>query len=503
MRHVLVSAALLLQGALAFPFTPAHPIARAESLRQIVSNLTSYLSPEAEVHYPNDTEWASLLIRGSSPRVYPDYSVVIEVASEADVQLTVQTAYDNGLPFLAISGAHGWTETLNRLPYGIQIRMRKLNTTTVDADGTTATIGGGSLQWETTRALFAENKQAVTGLCECVSIIGPLMGGGHSFLQGQHGFSLDNIVSARVVLANGTLVEASNTENPDLFWALRGAGHNFGIVTSFVVKAYDIASDWTVYSLIYTQDKLEQVLELVNQFENGTLDRPAKLITTGTLVRIPPLSDDPVLAYTVGYEGTLNETAPYAAPFLALEPLSTQLNTSVDFVELYTVTQNNLDAQACTRNNSITGSGVSLPSWKPTAIRTAYNIFANYTLDPRFSAAVILLENYGMDGVYAVDPNSTALAADERKNPIMTTPIIWYVGNDTDTRAAALSWVGKVKDALYIDDESPRHTYVNYAIGSESLQELYGWEEWRVAKLEGLKRAWDPYNAFAYYNPLV
>ena len=164
MRHILVAAAWLLQGALASPFptpaqTPAHPLARAESLQQIVSNLTSYLSADAEVVWPNDTEWASLLIRGSSPRVYPDYSVVIEVASEEDVQLTVETAYRNGLPFLAISGAHGWTETMNKLPYGIQIRMSKLNTTTVNDDGT-ATVGGGTMQWEITRALFAQNKQA-------------------------------------------------------------------------------------------------------------------------------------------------------------------------------------------------------------------------------------------------------------------------------------------------------------------------------------------------------
>jgi hypothetical protein len=71
-RHALVSGALLLQGAFAFAFpyqTPAHPIARAEGLKQIVLNLISYLSANAEVHYPNDTEWASLLIRGSSPKV--------------------------------------------------------------------------------------------------------------------------------------------------------------------------------------------------------------------------------------------------------------------------------------------------------------------------------------------------------------------------------------------------------------------------------------------------
>lgn len=203
------------------------------------------------------------------------------------------------------------------------------------------------------------------------------------------------------------------------------------------------------------------------------------------------------------YEGTLNETAPYAAPFLDLEPLVTQLNTSVNFVDAYTVTANNLDAQACTANQSITGSGVSLPQWQPTALRAAYNIFSNYSLDPRFSTAVILLENYGMEGVYAVNPNSTALSLDERVNPIMTTPIIWYDGNSTETHADALELVSQVKDALYIGDDSPRHAYVNYAIGSESVKEMYGWEDWRIEKLEALKSQWDPYNAFAYYNPLV
>lgn len=125
-----------------------------------------------------------------------------------------------------------------------------------------------------------------------MSVAGPLLGGGHSLLQNQHGYSLDGLVSARVVLASGKVVEASRTTNADLFWALQGAGHNFGIVTSLEVQTYDIPSNWTVYSLVFTTDKVEALFQLINEFEEPAMKRPAKLALTGVFVRIPAV--DPI-----------------------------------------------------------------------------------------------------------------------------------------------------------------------------------------------------------------
>ena len=120
------------------------------------------------------------------------------------------------------------------------------------------------------------------------------MGAGHSLLQAQHGFSLDNIVSAKIVLANGTVTEASGDNNSDLFWALRGAGHNFGIVTSLVLKIYDIPppKQWTVYSLVFTQDKLEDLFTLINKFEEPSTPRPPQLALTGVFARVPDVDPD-------------------------------------------------------------------------------------------------------------------------------------------------------------------------------------------------------------------
>lgn len=74
------------------------------------------------------------------------------------MQATVTTASKHDIPFLAVSGTHGWTSTLEKLPYGIQINMRKLNTSTLSGDGKVATVGGGMLQHEIVRSLFAEGK---------------------------------------------------------------------------------------------------------------------------------------------------------------------------------------------------------------------------------------------------------------------------------------------------------------------------------------------------------
>ena len=132
----------------------------SDSLKHIVSELPSLLSEDAVVTFPWDSRWDDLQIRAASPRISPDYSIIVEVATEDDVQKTVSLANRFDVPFLAISGGHGWTTSLSQLPYGIQINMRKLNTTTLSPDGTTAMVGGGTKQYEITRSLFAQGKYA-------------------------------------------------------------------------------------------------------------------------------------------------------------------------------------------------------------------------------------------------------------------------------------------------------------------------------------------------------
>lgn len=107
-----------------------------------------------------------------------------------------------------------------------------------------------------------------TGSNGCVGLLGPALGGGLGRYQGQYGLISDNFASLNVVLANGTATTVSAKSNSDLFWAMKGAGHNFAIVTSAYIKIYPRkASTWHYHNYVWSQDKLEKVFKALNKFQ--------------------------------------------------------------------------------------------------------------------------------------------------------------------------------------------------------------------------------------------
>lgn len=119
-----------------------------------------------------------------------------------------------------------------------------------------------------------------------MGLLGPGLGGGHGRYEGQYGLVLDNFLHLNVVLADGSEIAVSETENSDLFWAMKGAGHNFGIVTSAQLKIYPRKIDtWHIHSYYWSGDKLEEVFEAVNTFHksaNGTTP-PLMGVEAGTV----------------------------------------------------------------------------------------------------------------------------------------------------------------------------------------------------------------------------
>ena len=120
--------------------------------------------------------------------------------------------------------------------------------------------------------------------------MGPGLGGGFGRFQGYFGLVLDNIIDMNVVLANGSMVTVSESSNSDLYWGMQGAGHNFGIVTSFNYKIYDQpVVTWFVETMIFTGDKLEKFFELLNILgANGT--QPVGLTTYTVFAMSPEVS---------------------------------------------------------------------------------------------------------------------------------------------------------------------------------------------------------------------
>ena len=125
--------------------------------------------------------------------------------------------------------------------------------------------------------------------------MGAALGGGLGRYQGFYGLLADNIVDADLVLADGSTITVSDSSHSDLFWALKGAGHNFGIVTRFTLKTYESpVQDWYFAQFVFTQDKLETFVAAVNKMmNNGT--QPKELMNYFVYAWNPAISTTEVI----------------------------------------------------------------------------------------------------------------------------------------------------------------------------------------------------------------
>jgi len=473
---------------------------------QVREHLTPRLSEDATITFPGEPEWDELNIRAASPRVNPHYVAVVEVATEADVQETIKAANKLKLPFLAVAGGHGWTNTVSNVKNGIQINLRRLNTASVNADGKSATVGGGTLVHELVTALYAEGKQATHGTCECISIAGPLLGGGHGLLQNKNGFSADHLLSARVVLADGRAVTASPTENEDLFWALRGAGHNFGIVTSFEVDVYDQWLDgWNIITWVFTQDKLEEYFETWNRLEEE-IDDVGLLVMNGHYLRIPTFDpDQSIIDLQMMYHESSPAAETYIAAFRAIEALDEKIDANLGWKDVFSAGLLSMDDPLCDPNTNVYAFPSSVDVWDPTAMRRGYELFTELVEADNGKYAggtAFIFQSSGRKGPSNYPYDFNAMPHEERDYHIlMAIGIRWAGDNEQDTITAG-DYGLAMRDATRSNVTKP-HAYVNYAVGFEPLEEIYGWNTDRLTKLKTLKKKWDPKNRFGFYLPIA
>lgn len=211
----------------------------------------------------------------------------------------VRFANAHRIAFLAQSCAHGGTASLGALKHGIQIHMRRLNSLKVSADSTFATLGGGIKGVEVRDVLWKSGKWTVTGTCECPGHTAIALGGCHGILQGKYGLVSDQLLALNVVLANGTVVRVSKISHPDLFWAMQGAGHNFGIVTSINYKIYNIPEGgriWSYEVLTYeaTAENVKNVRGIAKRMlEEGS--QPDDMLLYGTIIKSPEFGEKLVI----------------------------------------------------------------------------------------------------------------------------------------------------------------------------------------------------------------
>ena len=166
-------------------------------------------------------------------------ALIVRADSPRDVREAIRIARDRGMRLSVLGGGHDWAGRAV-CDSGVVIDLSGIRSVTVDARARVATVGGGATAADVIEAAVPYGLVAAAGNVGCVGMTGLTLGGGYGPLNGRFGLASDNLLGAEVVLADGRIVTADATHEPELFWALRGGGGNFGVVTSMRVRLHPL-----------------------------------------------------------------------------------------------------------------------------------------------------------------------------------------------------------------------------------------------------------------------
>jgi FAD/FMN-containing dehydrogenase len=254
--------------------------------------------------------------------------VVVQPRTSAEVAAAVDFAREHNIELSVKGGGHN-IAGLALTDGGMTLDMGEMKTVSVDPDTKIARVGPGCTLGDVDRATQEHGLAATLGFVSQTGVAGLTLGGGFGYLTRQFGFTADDLVEAEIVLADGEVTRASRSENPDLFWALRGGGGNFGVVTEFVFALHEIGPEITGGLIAWSAEHADAVTRI---YRDMTESAPAELTLALLMRNAPPapwLAEEhhgqPIIIVVVCHTGSeeqadadLRELRSYGAPWADL-----------------------------------------------------------------------------------------------------------------------------------------------------------------------------------------
>jgi FAD/FMN-containing dehydrogenase len=404
-------------------------------------------------------------------------AVIVRVADAADVATAIAAARELDLELAVRSGghsgaAHGTTEG------GLVIDLRELNGLEIDPEARTAWAGSGLTAGEYTVAAAQQGLATGFGDTGSVGLGGLITGGGIGYLSRRHGLTIDSLLAAEIVTADGQVLRADEERHPDLFWAIRGGGGNVGVVTRFKLRLHPL--DGIVGGMLV----LPATPEVVAGFIAAADAAPEELSTIANVMPAPPM---PFLAEEhhgrlivmamMAWSGDPADADAVYAPFRALaEPYADMLRP-MPYPEMFPPAD---------------------PDYHPTAV--AWTMFVDRigldearTIVERLTAsdATMRVAQLRVLGGAVARVPSEATAYAHRSSPIMVNLAALYDG-EAD-RPVHQAWLDEFAAAL---DQGRAEAYVNFLgnEGADRVRAAYPPATWE--RLAAIKRRYDPDNLF-------
>ena len=406
--------------------------------------------------------------------------------SPHDVAAAIAHARAHGLRIAVRGGGHSLPGH-STVDGGMVIDLRDLSTVSVDADARIVRVGGGAALGDVDAAAQAHGLVVPVGVVSHTGAGGLTLGGGVGRLMRRFGLTIDSLLSAEVVLADGRIVTASGQENPDLFWGLRGGGGNFGVVTAFTYRAHPLGP-LTVLATFHPLERAAEVLRLGDE----TIADPATpdaLLWTSFLRRGPEIAPwlarefvgRPGIMSLIEWSGEPSEGRErLTAIHRRLAPSSGEL-AEIPYLAMQTVTDELL-APGTLRAYVKAGFAAQL---------TDELVDVLIDRGGQVGSPLSVIEVLSMGG--AIDRVDAAATAFAHRNArwLVNVPAQW-ADPDPATRTREVEWVRDTFTALA--PHLSGGAYSNFMEDDETLDRAYGPTLRRLAEL---KAAYDPDNVFS------
>lgn len=406
--------------------------------------------------------------------------LVVRPVDSADVIAAVNFAREESLVLSVRGGSHG-APGFGTNDDGLVIDLSRMKGTRVDPRSRTVRAQGGCAWGDVDHATHAFGLATPGGVDSTTGIAGLTLGGGLGHLTRRCGLSCDNLLSADVVTAAGEQVTASDKENPDLFWALRGGGGNFGVVTSFEFRLHEVS---TVYAgpILWPMDSAGDFMRFYREF---IVNAPRELNVILSFMRVPgdpfptEIHDQVMCAAIVCYSGSMDEAEDVVRPLKQFgSPAFEQLGP-MPFPALQVAFDD-------------TAPWYMQNYWKADFLTelTDEVIDAHLEFAPRLPTVFSGVHTFPIDGaVHDVAQHESAFSYRDANFSL----IIFALNKDPADNAANTDWVREYWNAVH--PYSAGGAYVNFLMdeGEDQVQASYRGNYQRLAKI---KAQYDPDNLF-------
>ncbi|MGH3811376.1 MAG: FAD-binding oxidoreductase [Pseudonocardiaceae bacterium] len=419
--------------------------------------------------------------------------MIAQCSGTADVVDAVNFAREHDLAVAVRGGGHS-IAGLSTIEDGMLIDLSALRDVQVDPEQRLAHVQGGAVLGDLDRETQAFGLATPVGVVSDTGVSGLTLGGGYGWLRRKYGLSCDNVVEAQVVCADGQVRTASAEHNPDLFWAIRGGGGNFGIVTSFTFRLHPVGPVVAFAAPFYPLEDVADVMRGWRDYVAGAPDEVTSVVVTLTFPATPDLPEvvhNRACAIVGGvYAGDPDEGMKAMAPLRELGTPLFDMSQPMPFA----IVQSGFDA--------LFPRNTLRAYWKSQYLNKltddAIDVIASRALDR--PAPLTMVNTFHMGGaIGAIGPEETAFA--ERSAPFMVS----IDGNWSEPAADAgtIEWVRSAWQT--IGAHGTGGVYLNFTgLADEPMRagvdDALGRNLRRLAEI---KATYDPQNFFRYNNNIL